>query len=137
MTKVSLEDWMSINDFWSRYSWAFDDGKADEWAALWTEDGTFAGIEPQDVVGHKELKRVCTGSFADCKGGLRHLYGNLLVAYDGADKNVVKGKLYNYVSTWGMAEQSGNFTMALCQITMVRHGDSWKLKRNDAQLLVR
>lgn len=137
MAKISLEDWMSINEFWSAYSWAFDDGKADEWVALWTEDGTFTGIAPEDVVGHAALKGVCDGSFADAKGGLRHLYGNLLVAYDGANKDVVRGRLYNYVSTWGMGEQSGNFTMALCNIVMVRSGAGWKLKRNDAQLLVR
>jgi hypothetical protein len=135
MAKLTTDDWCSVQDFWGTYCWLVDEGKGDEWASLWTEDGSFIGIAPEPVTGHAALRNVPIAAYADYQQGqMRHLVGNLTCEY-GENRDIVKARLYNYVSVWGGAAPVSNFVMALCETTMVRSGDSWKLKENRARLL--
>ena len=135
MASVSTDDWVGVSDFLGRYCWLVDDGRADEWLALWAPDGVFAGFGPDPIVGHEQLRAIPTDAFRDYGGQMRHLVGNLSCSY-GDDRDTVKARFYNYVTVWGGQPAAGHFVMAICEMTLMRTGDSWKIKRNDVRLLM-
>jgi hypothetical protein len=125
---ITTDDFVAISDHLGRYCWAVDDGDEEGWAALWTEDGVFTGVSPEPIVGREALKFVPRNEKEQAQGKMRHLVGNLFCDYvDGRD--TVLAKYYNFVTTW---LSGGAFTcMALCDVTLVRDGDGWLIKRND------
>jgi hypothetical protein len=131
---VSVGDFAGVVDHIGRYCWAVDSGDGDAWTALWTEDGAFTGIAPEPVIGREALKHIPTGAFKDNGGTMCHLAGNIYCDY-GPDKDTVIASLYNYVTTWQAGQGGRHFVMAKCRMTLVRNGDGWLLKRNDAELL--
>jgi hypothetical protein len=131
---VTTEDFASVSDHIGRYCWAVDSGDGDAWVALWTADGVFTGIAPDPVVGHAALKHIPVAAFADHQGTMSHLAGNIYCDY-GDDKGTVVAHLYNYVTTWSAGRGGRHFVMAKCVMTLVRNGEGWLTKRNDAQLL--
>jgi hypothetical protein len=131
---VTTEDFVGVQDHIGRYCWAVDSGDGDAWVALWTEDGTFTGIAPEPVVGRDALKHIPVAAFNDYDGTMCHLAGNIYCDY-GDDTDTVVAHLYNYVTSWMPAKGGQHFVMAKCVMTLVRNGNGWLLKRNDAQLL--
>ena len=126
---VSTEDYCAISDFIGRYCWLVDDGDEEGWAALWTEDGVFSGVLPQDAVGHEALKMVPRGVKATSHPRMRHLPGALNCDYADASRETVIARYYNLVTNW---PAGGQFVcMAVCTATLVRHGQGWRMKRND------
>ena len=130
--RVSIEDHVAISDLWGRYCWLIDEGRADEWVALWTEDGVFADFGPNPMVGSEALKSMSIG-FAASGGKSRHMAGNLHCDY-GENENIVIARFYNLVTDWA---KGGSFKlMGICQATLVRDGHGWKIKRNDVRMLM-
>jgi len=130
--QASTADIAAIGNHMGRYCWLVDEGEAEAWANLWTEDGVFTGISPEPVVGREQLKHIPITAFKDHGGKLRHMIGQIYVEY-GSNENEAIAKFYNLVTEW----QNGGkfFVMALCTVLLVRAGDGWKIKRNDAILL--
>ena len=82
-----------------------------------------------------KVRTVPINAYKDFGGGMmRHVVANMTCRY-GETRDVVKARLYNYVSVWGGAPGAGNMVMALCNVTYVRNGDSWLIKENAAKLL--
>ena len=130
---VSTDDFVSISDFFGRYCWRVDEGDEEGWAALWTEDGVFAGVLPEPVVGREALKMIPRGSMASGKGTIRHHVGSLNCDYDGEGRDTVIARYYNLVTNW---IDGGAFTcLAASTARLVRHGDSWLIKRSDSVTL--
>ena len=75
-------------------------GDEEGWAALWAEDGVFAGVMPEPVVGREALKAIPRGAFASSGGKLRHHVGSLNCDYDAGGKDVVIARYYNLVTNW-------------------------------------
>jgi hypothetical protein len=131
-TRVSDADYIAINDLMARYCWYVDDNRADDWAALWTEDGVFAGIGPQPVAGREAIRALPPMIFKATGGKNRHMYGNMYCDY-GENRDTVTAHLTNFVTSW---QSGGAFgSMALCKMTLVRDGQDWKIKRNEATVL--
>lgn len=129
---VSVADYTAVSDLLGRYCWHVDNGHSEEWADLWTEDGVYSGARPVPIVGHEALKAVPRGSFEGSNGGkTRHLIANLHCDY--IDSDTIRGRYYNFVSNW--ETQGRCVVMALCEVTLVRGGNGWKIKRSDVQLL--
>lgn len=127
---VSTDDYVSVSDFLGRYCWLVDAGDEDGWAALWAEDGVFAGVMPEPVVGREALKGIPRGAFASSGGKLRHHVGSLNCDYDGTSRDVVIARYYNLVTNW---MQGGAFTcLASSTVRLLRHGDSWLIERSDS-----
>ena len=127
---VSTDDFVSISDFLGRYCWRVDQGDVEGWAALWAEDGVFAGVTPEPVVGREALKGIVRMSFAGSGGTIRHLVGSLNCDYEGAGKDVAIARYYNLVTNWA---QGGAFTcLAASTVRLLRHGDSWLIARSDS-----
>ncbi len=127
---VSTDDYVSVSDFLGRYCWLVDEGDEEGWAALWAEDGVFAGVMPEPVVGREALKMIPRGAFASSGGKLRHLVGSLNCDYDGEGRDVIIGRYYNLVTNW---MQGGAFTcLAASTVRLRRNGDSWLIGRSDS-----
>ncbi len=128
---ISTEDYVSVSDLLGSYCWRVDEGDADEWLKLWTDDGTFAGATPEPLVGHDQL-RIIVGLSNQSNGNMRHMMGNLHCTY-GETQDTILARFYNFVTDW---TNGGAFrVLAVCNATIVRSGDGWKVKRNDARLL--
>lgn len=130
MARLTTDDFCSVQEFWANYCWLIDEGQSEDWAALWAEDGVFTGVAPEPLVGHESLLSFAKGVFAaNGDGNLRHMAGNLTCKYDES-RDAVKARFYNFVTLWGGLPGAGNRVIALCEATLLRSGESWKLKSN-------
>ena len=130
---VTTDDYVSISDFLGRYCWRVDAGDDEGWVALWAEDGIFAGVMPEPIVGREALKAIPSNAYASSKGTLRHHVASLSCDYEGDNKDVVIARYYNLVTNW---VQGGAFTcQAASTARLLRNGDSWLIKRNDSVML--
>jgi len=127
--RISTDDYVSIVNFMGNYCWLVDEGDADGWAALWTEDGAFVG-GGLNLVGHEQLKSIPRSS--EQSGQLRHAMANLHCRY-GETRDIVHMRLYNHVTNW--SQGGAPVVMAVCEAVILRDGDSWKVKRNDVRML--
>jgi hypothetical protein len=129
---VSIEDNLAIQDLLGRYCWYVDENKADEWAALYTEDGIFEGAGPQAAQGTEALKHIPAGVYAGGQGKMRHQYGNLWMEY-GADENTLVANFYNQIITWGGGGKLN--ALAVCTATLVRTPGGWRIKKNSLKFI--
>jgi hypothetical protein len=128
--KVSVEDRLEVYDLLARYCWHVDEGDAEAWADLWTEDGAFSGVSAETIRGREALKHVPGNSLS---GGTRHNLINVIMDYgDTTDDMIVRG--YNLVHSW----MAGGAVAcnAVVKYHLVRRGDTWKIKSNQARLQV-
>lgn len=126
---VSTDDYVSVSDFFGRYCWRVDAGDEEGWTALWAEDGVFAGVMPEPVVGREALKAIPRSAFAGFGGKVRHHVGSLNCDYDDDSRDIVIARYYNFVTNW---VQGGAFTcFAATTARLKRHGDSWLITRSD------
>jgi ketosteroid isomerase-like protein len=129
--RVSTDDYIAIADHFGRYCFHIDSGEAKEWAALYTEDGVFEGsATPAPLKGRAQLTAFAEATFANANGRMRHMVTNLNCVY-GASRDEVQAKLYNHVTTW---TADGQAVLAVCDVTLVRVDDGWRLKRNLYQM---
>jgi len=133
MTAMSPEDYVAISNLLGRYQWLVDEGHADEWAALWLEDGVFIG-GAADRRGHEQLRAVPRQVKDSFDGRMRHHMGSFHVEYD-ATRDEACAQYYNFVTTWTDAG-AAFFTMALCTLQLVRHAATWRIKSNTTQRLL-
>ena len=128
--KVSLEDRAEISDVLARYCFFVDEGRSDAWADLWTDDGVFVGIAPEPIEGREALKMIPGWSLS---GGCRHKLVNLILEYGDTDNDMVV-RCYNLVTGW-LNDASFN-SFAVARYTLVRVGDTWKIKSNRVRMLM-
>lgn len=75
---LSVEDRAELIDLYARYAWAYDQGNADGYAALFAKDGRFERPGAPDAVGPEALAALVTG--AQSRGtGYLHVTSNVLV----------------------------------------------------------
>jgi 3-phenylpropionate/cinnamic acid dioxygenase small subunit len=126
---VSTEDYVAISDHLARYCWMVDDGDEEGWIGLWTEDGVFAGLTPEPIVGSEALRGVVRMAQASGPGKTRHMVANLMCDYrDGHDS--VLASYYNFVTNW--AQGGRMVVMALSRVQLERSGAGWLIRRNDS-----
>lgn len=77
---LSTDDHIAIQQLYARYNFAIDDGKAADWAACFTADGTFASPNGT-FAGKDQLLAFATGFGEQLK--VRHWVNNLVVEADG------------------------------------------------------
>lgn len=130
---VSTDDYASISDFMARYCWLVDEGDGDGWAALWTEDGVFAGAMPEPVAGREALRMIPLGSGSK-DGPMRHMVVNLACDYRDSGRDEVAAQYYNFVTDW--SDGGSMRCIALSRIVLTRNGKSWLIRRSDNVLMM-
>jgi hypothetical protein len=125
---IALIDWMEINEFLSRYCWAIDEGDAETFASLWTEDGALTGVlQPRH--GRAELEALALENFERHGRRMRHVYSNLICEYGPAGAGEVRVRFYNHARVLG--EGARSLGLALCHATVVRIDGQWFMRSND------
>jgi bifunctional aromatase (cyclase/dehydratase) len=130
---LGLRDVVEIQQLIGKYQWLVDDGEAEEWADLYTEDGVFTGGSAGSVRGREHLQRVPRGVKMRWNGALRHQCGSLHIERGTSDDEAI-ARYYNFVTTWadGVPKM---FTFALSELRLVRQGEAWKIKEHHTELL--
>jgi ketosteroid isomerase-like protein len=131
---VSIADFIAITDQMARYCHHIDEGEAADWAACYTEDGTFDGpATPAPVKGRAALQAFAQATYDNSDGGkMRHQVANLTCDY-GASQDEISARLYNLVTTW---HEGGRVAiMAVCKVDFVRAEAGWRIRRNAYKLL--
>jgi hypothetical protein len=126
--KVSLEDRAEVSDVLARYCFFVDEGEADAWADLWTEDGVFAGVSPEPIIGREALKNVPVWSQM---GGCRHKMANVIMEYGDSDDQIIV-RCYNFVTSW-LTDATIN-SLAVAKYDLRRSGDTFKIKSNAVRM---
>jgi hypothetical protein len=132
--KLPNEDFLAIQQLVGRYQWMVDEGQGEEWADLYTSDGSFSrdGVDP--VQGHEALTQIPKWVKANWKGLLRHLSGSLVIE-GGPNENEAIARYYNFVTSWtdGVPKM---FSFALSELLLVRNDVDWKIKNHHVRELV-
>lgn len=81
---ANIDDWRELHDLYARYAAAIDEGRYEEWVALFTKDGVFASPRFGRHAGRDGLRRF-TAVYKESLGGarVRHMISNVLVEIDG------------------------------------------------------
>lgn len=90
---LSVEDRLLLHELYARYNLAFDDGDADTWAALFTDDGVFATsrvISGREGLLQLALERSRTRDEQPVEH-VQHWNNNILLERDG---EIVRGRCY-------------------------------------------
>ena len=133
--RVSTEDWVSVSDQLGRYAQHLDDGAADDFVALFTEDGVIdTGVLPEPIAGSAALRTFVGTTFEHSERGLlRHLTGSLYCEY-GASRDQITARFYNFVSGWSGGVGTVRY-LSLAKATLVRRSGGWLIQRMDLKLM--
>lgn len=79
---LTAADRVEILDLYGRHALAIDIGDGSDWAACFTEDGTFTanrgpGVEPRYITGREALDRFAREHRAGPRAGTRHHFTNI------------------------------------------------------------
>ncbi len=132
---ISVADYVAIQNILGKYQWLVDEGDADGWASLFTEDGVFASAFLTDhPTGHAQLKATVKETERMFGDRMRHLMGSCFMEY-GATTDHVHVKYYSLVTTWKKDEGPRFFCFALYTTDLVQRDDGWKITRAATQVL--
>ena len=122
--KVSVEDYVEIQQLYAHYCHALDSGNAEAVAHCWTEDGEFTGGRGPGKAS--DPRTPASGyKMGNGPGGSRHMNTNLVLTKtpEGA-----KGSVYLLMYTATSTPDS--FTeLAIYDDTLVKTAQGWKFKK--------
>ncbi len=117
-----------VRDLYARYSFAYDQGNADEYADLFTEDGVFEVVGGPQVQGREALAGMVTAAAARPARTL-HMVSNVLVTVVG---DSATGQAY--VQLLAVADGALRVvTVGTYDDTFVRTATGWQLSRRRFQ----
>jgi ketosteroid isomerase-like protein len=131
---VSAEDYAAILNLMGIYQHLVDDGDADGWADLFTEDGAFLGFPGEDFVGREALRRIPQINLTRFGGGFRHNLCSFGACYGGTrDEAVARYYMIGTVTASG----AGTTVAMQVDVTtqLVRVDGQWKIRSNRMAML--
>ena len=94
---VPIQDRVDIDNLFSAYAYTLDDGDADGWIALYTEDGVFDVPGLNRFEGQEGLRAIADIVINGSQGNWRHMATNVLVT-PGASGDEVAVRLRTLVT---------------------------------------
>ena len=122
---VPLQDRVDIDNLFSVYAYTLDDGDADGWIALYTEDGVFDAPGINRFEGPEGLRSIANIVIETSKGNWRHTATNVL-ATPGPHKDEVAVRLRTLVTDWNVDPAGTQFNDY--RGTLVRIDGHWRIK---------
>ena len=122
---VPLQDRVDIDNLFSVYAYTLDDGDADGWIALYTEDGVFDVPGINRFEGPEGLRSIANIVIETSKGNWRHTATNVL-ATPGPHKDEVTVRLRTLVTNWNLDPAGTQFNDY--RGTLVRIDGHWRIK---------
>ena len=136
--RLTLEDRAEIMTLYARYGRLVDGGDGDGYAALFTEDGSFArtnpspatsggsGLPPQDFKGRAALRQLVLDLAKEFVGKMRHQLTDVLIE-PGEEPDQAIGTCYGLITDW--REGVGRISMhCTYYTTIVRTPQGWRFK---------
>jgi hypothetical protein len=130
----ALEDFVEISNLVGKYQWLVDEGDAEGWPALFTDDGLFEGGTPEPFQGREQLSQIPSypQRVHGCK--MRHHTGSIFVEYgDTADE--AYARFYCLVLSFAPQAPPQLFCFSLYSLFLVRLNGAWKIKRAFPRIL--
>ena len=122
---VPIQDRVDIDNLFSAYAYTLDDGDANGWIALHTEDGVFDGPGLNRFEGPEGLRAIADIVIEGSQGNLRHMTTNVLVT-PGANGDEVAVRLRTLVTDWNVDPAGTQFNDY--RGTLVRINGHWRIK---------
>jgi SnoaL-like domain len=131
-TTIPAEDLAAIHDLYARYAVYFDEGRVDEYTALFTLDGEFQRPGQPILRGHDEIADMARQRM-DRSPGIRHLVTNILIdpAPDGA-----VGTAYTLVLRAGEDGLLRVLNAGMYRDELVRREGRWQFRRRDYEMWI-
>lgn len=123
-THLSLEDRLDIQDLFSNYGYAIDDNRADDWLALFTDDGAFVAEGLGRSVGPAALRQVVEMVAAGSQGKWRHQLTNIL-AQAGDAPLTARVRMNGLVSDWSIDPPNLSFMDYTAQLKKIN--GQWRI----------
>ena len=121
---VSLKDRVDIDNLFSAYVYAIDDGDAGTWISLFTAEGAFIVPGLDDFVGQEGLRSMAEMVINGSQGHWRHMATNILVTpTDSAD--AVNVRLRTLVTDWSTEPAGLQFNDYTGEL--VKQNGVWKI----------
>jgi 3-phenylpropionate/cinnamic acid dioxygenase small subunit len=131
MTRDATHLRAEIEQFYAWQMQALDDGRAEEWATTFTEDGEFAANAfPEPTVGREALTAAARQAHAaQASAGVvqRHWLGMLSV--EPRDDGTVHARCYALVIGTELGGETALRRSTVCEDELVRAGDGWAVRR--------
>jgi SnoaL-like domain len=105
--KLSVEDRLDIHDLFAVYGFLVDEGKADEWSHLFTDDGVFDVPGLVRMEGRAQVAKIVDMVHTNSKGMWRHQLTNIL-ALPGTQPGTATVRMNGLVTDWA-AEKLSTF----------------------------
>lgn len=96
---LSVEDRLDIENLFALYAYHVDDGAADEWIAMFTDDGVFDVPGLDRFEGPDALRKIMDMVVAGSGGNWRHQTTNV-VAEPGEQSGTANVRLRTLVTDW-------------------------------------
>lgn len=105
MPATSTDDWIAINDLFTRYAWALDHGDVEGVLDCFTEDGIVESPVMGRYQGRDALREFAVRNANVARAGvqMRHVITNVRMEVDG-DRAKAWAYLLNYVTRDGRSE---------------------------------
>ena len=127
---VPIADRVDIDNLFSAYAYTLDDGDADAWIALYTEDGVFDVPGLNRFEGPEGLRAIADIVINGSQGNWRHMATNVLVT-PGASGDEVSVRLRTLVTDWNVDPAGTQFNDY--RGTLVRINGRWRTSRSRAR----
>lgn len=124
-TELDTADHIAIQNLFSLYGYLVDDNRADEWLALYTEDGVFEAPGLARFEGREEVRKVIQMVAEGSKGKWRHQITNVL-AEPGDQKGEANVRMNGLVSDW--STDPAGFTFNDYSARLVKVDGKWLIK---------
>ncbi|TVZ80517.1 MULTISPECIES: nuclear transport factor 2 family protein [unclassified Streptomyces] len=116
-----------VQQFYAQQMQLLDDGRVEEWAGTFTEDGVFAAnAHPEPVVGRAAITAAAaraTEEYAAKGVQRRHWLG--MVSVEPVDERSANARCYALVIETPRGGQAAIRVSTLCVDRLVRDGDGW------------
>ena len=122
---VPLQDRVNIDNLFSAYAYLLDDGDADAWVALYTDDGVFEVPGLSRFEGSEGLHDIADIVITGSQGNWRHSATNVLVT-PGEHGDEVNVRMRTLVTDWNQDPAGLQFNDY--QGSLVRIAGHWRIK---------
>lgn len=122
---LDVGDRQAIQDLFSLYGFLIDDGRVDEWIALFTPDGIFDAPGVSRFVGHDQLRDIAAMVIAGSQGRWRHQLTNVL-AEPGAEADTARVRMNGLVTDWSQ-DPAGTSFMDY-SATLLKVAGRWRIR---------
>jgi len=122
---LDATDRQDIQDLFSLYGFLVDDNRADEWLALFTDDGVFDVPGFARMEGRDEIRKVIEMVAEGSQGKWRHQITNVL-AEPGADANTANVRMNGLVTDWSVDPATMTFNDYTAKLRRI--DGHWKIE---------